>query len=182
MMEALIRVTSIRSQNPTGFGGCIFSGVSINEDGATLSAVSYFVVKASGAVLGMAKVQKGQWWKVSGVPLERRLDVNGYQVAEMQIDASQAVLTRPSGEHIISFLAENPAFERVGQVKARKLWEKFGNDLYEIFDSGNVALLATVLSNEISIQVAGEWSKYGDSRTLQWLQVEGLPWISVERF
>ena len=37
----------------------------------------------------------------------RLLEVNGYQVAETQIDASSAVLLRPSGEHIIAFMARS---------------------------------------------------------------------------
>ena len=39
MREArLVRVGSIRSQNPTGLGGCIFSGPVINERGDVLDA------------------------------------------------------------------------------------------------------------------------------------------------
>jgi exodeoxyribonuclease V alpha subunit len=77
---------------------------------------------------GRARVEPGQWWKVAGEPSRRLLEVNGYQVAETQIEASSAVLLRPSGEHIVAFMADSPAFEGIGQVKARKLWETFGED------------------------------------------------------
>lgn len=60
MSEArLVRVGSIRSQNPTGLGGCIFSGSIINELGGVLDARSYLVVKVPGALLGSVRVQVG---------------------------------------------------------------------------------------------------------------------------
>lgn len=173
-VEQTLRVTSVRSQNPRGFGGCIFSAKPIDELGRVQDATGYFVVKASGAALGGSRVEPGQWWKVVGEPSKRFLEVNGYLVAETQIDASSAVLLRPSGEHIVAFMADSPAFEGIGQVKARKLWDAFGERLYDHLDAGNVAELATVLTPDSAAQVATAWAKHGDSRTLQWLQAQGF--------
>lgn len=173
-VEQTLRVTAIRSQNPRGFGGCIFSAKPIDEQGRVEDAGSYFVVKATGSALGGARVEPGQWWKVAGEPSRRLLDVNGYQVAETQIEASSAVLLRPSGEHIVSFMADSPTFEGIGQVKARKLWETFGERLYEHLDCGNVAELSKVLTPASATQVVGAWAEHGDSRTLQWLQAQGF--------
>lgn len=173
-VEQTLRVTSIRSQSPRGFGGCIFSGKPIDDQGRVQDATGYFVVKASRAALGGSRVEPGQWWKVSGEPSKRLLEVNGYQVAETQIDASCAVLLRPSGEHIVAFMADSQAFEGIGRVKARRLWEAFGEDLYAHLDTGNVAELATVLTPDSAAQVAAAWAQHGDSRTLQWLQTQGF--------
>lgn len=174
MLEKTLRVTSIRSQSPKGFGGCIFTGKPIDDQGNVQDAAAYFVVKATGPTLGKALVQPGQWWKVAGEAVERALDVNGYSVVEWQIDASKAVLERPSGEHIVSFIADNPSFVGIGQVKARKLWDTLGAKLYDALDAADVDALATVLTPESATQVAGAWGQYGDSRTLQWLQAEGI--------
>ncbi len=174
MLEQTLRVTSIRSQSPLGFGGCIFTGKPIDDQGNVQDAATYYVVKATGTTLAKATVQPGQWWKVSGEAAERVLDVNGYKVAEWQIEASKAVLTRPSGEHIVSFIADNPAFEGIGRVKARKLWDTLGGKLYDALDASDVDALSTVLTPESAIQVVGAWAQYGDSRTLQWLQAEGI--------
>lgn len=174
MVDQTLRVTAIRSQNPRGFGGCIFTGKAIDDQGRVLNAGSYFVVKANQAALGGAPVQPGQWWKVSGEPSSRFIEVNGYQVAEMQLEVSSAVLLRPSGEHIVSFMADSPAFVGIGQVKARRLWETFGDNLYGLLDSGDAKALAAVLTPESGIQVVGAWAEHGDSRTLQWLQAQGF--------
>ena len=173
-LQQTLRVTSVRSQSPKGFGGCIFTGKPIDDHGNVQDAAAYYVVKATGPVLGKVLVQTGQWWQVSGEAAERQLDVNGFRVTEWQIDASRAHLLRPSGEHIVSFMAENPAFEGIGQVKARKLWDALGTRLYEALDAADVGLLATVLTPESAVQVASAWAQYGDSRTLQWLQAEGI--------
>lgn len=174
MHEITLRVTSIRSQSPKGFGGCIFTCKPIDESGDVKDAKAYYVVKATGLVLGEALVQTGQWWRVWGITAERTLDVNGYRISEWQIDAVKADLLRPSGEHIVLFLADNPSFVGIGQVKARKLWNKFGERLYVLLDTADVNKLATVLTPESALQVIGAWSQYGDSRTLQWLQAEGI--------
>lgn len=179
-LEKTLRVTSIRSQDPKGFGGCIFAGKPIDDRGNVQDAAAYYVVKATGPTLGKAMVQPGQWWKVSGESTVRVLDVNGYKVAEWQINASKAVLMRPSGGHIVSFIADNPAFEGIGQVKARKLWDALGSQLYEALDAADVGALAAVLTPESAIQVVGAWAQYGDSRTLQWLQAEGID-LSIGR-
>lgn len=137
-------------------------------------ATGYFVVKATALVLGGSRVEPGQWWRVAGKPSKRMLELNGYQVAETQIEASSALLLRPSGEHIVAFMAGSPAFEGIGQVKARKLWEAFGEDLYDHLDAGNVAELAKVLTLDSALQVVTAWAQHGDSRTLQWLQAQGF--------
>lgn len=169
-VEQTLRVTSIRSQNPRGFGGCIFSAKSIDDQGLVQDAAGYVVVNVPSSALGGVRVEPGQWWKVVGEPSRRLLEVNGYLVTETQIEASSAFLLRPSGEHIVTFMADSPAFEGIGQVKARKLWEAFGERLYEHLDGSNVAELATVLTPESAAQVAAAWAQHGDSRTLQWLQ------------
>lgn len=173
-IEQTLRVSAIRSQNPRGFGGCIFSAKPIDGNGRVEDAGSYFVVKATGSVLGGARVEPGQWWKVAGESSRRLLEVNGFQLSETQIEASSAVLLRPSGEHIVSFIASSPAFEGIGEVKARKLWEAFGERLYDYLDDGNVTELSKVLTPASAAQVSTAWAEHGDSRTLQWLQAQGF--------
>lgn len=173
-VEQTLRVTSVRSQNPRGFGGCIFSAKPIDDQGRVLDATGYFVVKATAGILGGCRVEPGQWWKVAGEPSKRLLEVNGYRVTETQLEASSAVLLRPSGEHIVAFMADSPGFQGIGQVKARKLWETFGDELYSHLDAGNVSALTTVLTPDSAAQVAVAWAEHGDSRTLQWLQAQGF--------
>lgn len=169
-----LRVSSIRSQNPRGFGGCIFTGIPVDDTGMVQDATTYYVVRASSDLLGATKVQLGQWWRVVGEPIEKVLAVNGYRITEWQIEPSDLSLALPSGEHIITLMAESPEFQGIGRVKGRRLWETFNEGLYAILEQGDLGALTSVLTEERARQVIVAWQLYGDTRTLQWLQRHGL--------
>jgi exodeoxyribonuclease V alpha subunit len=175
MSSQTIRVTAVRKQNPRGFGGAIFTGKQIADDGSMLDARTYLVVRASGKILAGQRVEPGQWWRVTGDMQSRVLEVERFRITERQISAQNAVLLRPSGEHLVTLLAENPEFDGIGLVKARKCWERFGERLYEILDSGDVESLSTVLTRRCAEKAVAAWSIYGDAETLQWLQKHGFP-------
>lgn len=169
-----LRVTGVRSQNPRGFGGAIFTGVPIDSTGTVLDACTYIVVKANRATLGATQVERGQWWSVRGPVAERRSLVDGYEVLEQQVDAEVADLAMPSGEHIVSYIAENAAFEGLGAVKARRLWERFGERLYALLDAGDPSPFAEVLTPDIADRLVQAWGQQGHSRVLQWLRAQGF--------
>ena len=60
-----VRVSAIRSQNPQGRGGAIFTGVEVGDDGARIDAKAHLVVKAPHWLLNTA-VEVGQFWRVTG--------------------------------------------------------------------------------------------------------------------
>ena len=104
----------------------------------------------------------------------RTVEVNGYRLVEQQVEATSAAMLRPSGEHIVTFMAESPSFEGIGMVKARRLWETFGERLYDILDHAEVDTLASVLTLDSARKAVSAWRVHGDSRTLQWLQAQGF--------
>ena len=169
-----LRVQSIRSQNPFGRGGCIFVGTEINDKGDIVDAKAYFVVKATGAQLGEARVQPGQWWSVTGEVQNYQRTTNGFLITEKQITAEDLALMQLSGEHIVQFIADSDEFEGIGMVKARKLWDTFGEQLYSLLDNAAVTELSTVLSPEMAEVAVAAWSQQGSTRTLQWLQGSGI--------
>jgi exodeoxyribonuclease V alpha subunit len=174
MSTHLLRVLTVRSQNPKGFGGCIFTGTSIDERGGVQDAKSYCVIRATNSVLGNTPVHIGEWWRVEGEIKKSDISVNGFKMVELQIDATDAVLILPSGEHIVAFMAENSEFRGIGHCKARRLWETFGNELYNILDRRDATPLTKLLTEDGARQVVTAWAKYGSTRTLQWLQSKGL--------
>lgn len=169
-----LRVTGVRSLNPLGFGGAIFTGIPVDAAGTVLDARSYTVVKASRATLGATKVERGQWWSISGSMSERRTTVDGFELVEQQVDAEVAQLVRPSGEHIVTYIAENPAFEGLGVAKARRLWDRFGEQLYQLLDAGQASAFTDVLTPEAAERLVVTWAAHGESQTLQWLQAAGF--------
>jgi exodeoxyribonuclease V alpha subunit len=170
----LIRVSSIRSDNPRGFGGCIFYGPEIDSTGNVLDAKEHFVVRASSATLGAVAVEIGQWWNVHGEASSRVRDINGYRVIEQQLDAEELELVLPAAEHLVSLLSKGDAFQGIGVVKARRLWETFGERLYDILDQGDKSALTTVVSLDSAESLLSGWQQFGDTRTLHWLHRQGI--------
>ncbi|WP_218511737.1 ATP-dependent RecD-like DNA helicase [Variovorax sp. dw_308] len=134
----------------------------------------HVVVRANALTLGEAIVQPGQCWNVSGKRSSRQRDINGYSVTEMQIDATRANLLRPVGEHIVTFLADNPAFAGVGRVKAHRLWEALNSRLYEVLESGDVSALRAYTGPEVAALTIAAWAQFGDTVMLQWLRGQKL--------
>lgn len=174
LSELVIRVSQVRSSNPLGRGGVIFSGRALNDDGEIVDGKTLYVVNAAYNVIGVGLVEPGQWWRVSGALSEQERIVDNYRFSEGQMEATDAVLIQPSGEHLVTLMADSPAFEGIGYVKARKLWERFGARLYEILDARDADVLATVLSPEVALQAVAAWGRYGDSKVLQWLHAQGF--------
>jgi exodeoxyribonuclease V alpha subunit len=119
-------------------------------------------------------IEVGQLWRVTGQAEPNTIVVNGYRLTESTLIPEAMELVRPSGEHIVTLLAECDAFAGIGMVKARRLWDKFGQDLYAILDNGDVKRLEEVMTAEAASNLAEAWHRWGDSFTLQWLQAKGF--------
>jgi exodeoxyribonuclease V alpha subunit len=174
LLELVIRVSRVRTSNPLGRGGVIFSGRAINDGGEIIDGKTLYVVKAAYNVIGVGLVEPGQWWRVSGTLSKHERIVDNYKFSELQMEAAEAVLVRPSGEHLITLMAESPDFEGIGYVKARRLWERFGTRLYDILDASDAGTLTSVLSPEVAHQTVAAWTQFGHSKTLQWLHAQGF--------
>ena len=174
-----LRVLAVRSQNPHGFGGAIFTGIAVDDKGLRSDATTHYVVTADWHVLPVT-VEQGQLWRVTGAPKPNTIVVNGYRVTEATIRAEAMQLARPSGHHIVTLLAEGESFVGIGQVKAQRLWDYFGEALYGVLDNGDVARLKEVMPQDMAARLIGAWRNWGDSFTVQWLQSNGFP-ISLGR-
>ncbi|NDV13812.1 ATP-dependent DNA helicase [Crenobacter caeni] len=169
-----VRVSAIRSQSPQGRGGAIFTGIEVDERGMRQDAKAHLVVKAPHWLLTTA-VEVGQLWIITGKVEASTIVVNGYRLTESTLTPEAMELLRPSGEHIVTLLAECDAFAGIGMVKARRLWGHFGHDLYAILDNGDVKRLEEVMTTDAAATLADAWHRWGDTFTLQWLQAKGFP-------
>jgi len=174
LVNKTVRVQSIRCQNPQGYGGAIFSGVAVDCQGNINDAKEIIVIKAPYALINGILIEKGQWWEVSGESEVYINEVNGYSLRELQIIPQQMQLIRPSGEHIVRLITENRAFQGVGEVKARQLWERFGDDLYIILDNADISKLSQVISTKVAHHIIDAWQQYGNTKTLQWFVQNGI--------
>jgi exodeoxyribonuclease V alpha subunit len=66
-------------------------------------------------------------------------------------------------------------FKGIGETKARELWSRFGERLYDILDTGCTKSLAEVLTPKKAAEVAEGWRAYYDGKVIAFLHKHGFP-------
>ena len=160
-----LRVISVRSRGK--FGGVIFSGRT--EDGQQYVAVCHHNL-----IHDSSMVEKGQQWSVQGISSLHESLVNGFRLRETQIAAEHAELVRPAGRNIIGWIAACEDCPGVGQVKATKLWDRFGASLTDLIEHKDIAALAEVINEEAAELLCLAFAKHQVADTLLWLDQVGI--------
>jgi exodeoxyribonuclease V alpha subunit len=166
-LSVQLRVTSIRSRGKCG--GAIFSGVT--EGGDNFVAVCDYHLVPDPSLL-----DKGQIWTVAGSSsIREHYAANGFKIKETQITAISAQLLRPAGRNIIAWIAESSDTVGIGQVKARKLYDRFGPALIDLIEQKDIVALAEVISQESADLLCQAFDKHAVASTLSWLDQIGIP-------
>lgn len=174
-MTADLQTVSLRVQRvrKRSAGAVVFAGLAIDSAGAAEPKAPRYAVLAPRRML-TAEVQEGQWWRVSGAFEDVSFDVDGWQVHERRLQATKLELLRPSGEHIVQLLARSPAFPGIGEVKARKLWDSLGSELYDALETRDHARLAEYIGADLATVLLDGWTTYGDADAVTAFQRMGL--------
>lgn len=142
-------------------GGAIFSGTTADEQNVR--------VVASAAALGRPPVP-GEAWFVSG-------DLRVHATHGEQLHATSCRYELPRGRLITRFLAEHPDFVGIGETKANRLWDAFGERLPATLAAGDVDALGDVLTRPMAIRLVEVWAeKRVDAETVEFLDRHGLDW------
>ncbi|MDP1594599.1 MAG: AAA family ATPase [Gallionella sp.] len=165
-LSVQICITSIRNRGRSG--GVIFSGTTDNGD-------SYVVACNYRLIPEPSVVDKGQIWAVKGAASIREFEANGFRRKETQIQAETAQLMRPSGRNVINWIAECPDCPGIGQVKASKLYKRFGPSLIDHIEQKNIGALTEFISEESAQILCHAFDKHNVANTLLWLDQTGLP-------
>ena len=151
---------TVRKVWPGTSGGAVFTGQ--DDDGALHRVV------ADAAVL-YRPPGIGERWDVAGpVRINPRFGP--------QVHAERAVPIRVQGELLLRFLARNQAFQGVGEARARRLWDAFGEGLNAILDTGDVPRLAEVLGPDLATSLVDAWREsQAEVSVVRWLEVHRFP-------
>ncbi len=169
----LLRITGIRYSSAKGI---ICAGLEVDFKGNKLSPTTVFVVKSYHQHTPK-DIAIGEWYEIyGGKRTEKNVSADGYKHKEIQIDGPDSVvLQRPSGEHIVQALADNPKYERIGVVKARKLWDTFGDELFSILDSADVPTLAKIINPNLAQKMVDVWQEHAGSDVYRFFQKVKFP-------
>ncbi|WP_079433399.1 ATP-dependent RecD-like DNA helicase [Zoogloea sp. LCSB751] len=168
-----LRITTIVSRK---WGGCIFNGTFIDpSSGLVTETGAYANVKVSPSVLGGFQPQVGMWVAVEGEATVERRQFDGIVRSAHVITAKGFTYLRPSGEHLIRFLADSEGFAGVGIARARRLWDRFGDDLYRILDEGQDSALLDLLPTDVAANLMRVWADVASSDVVRWLHDSNFP-------
>jgi exodeoxyribonuclease V alpha subunit len=181
--SGIVQVRNIISSDPLGFGGCIFGGYQVNEGGAQLSDL-YLIVKADAKMLSRGSaVSQWEHWQVSGDAEEYITVGDGYARKELRVKADELYMVRQTGETIVKYLSESDKFRGtgVGETKARQLYNRFGEALYEILGNNDIDMLSEVINRESALKLTAIWRANACSRFCSFLQSSRLPFKIAAR-
>jgi exodeoxyribonuclease V alpha subunit len=167
----LVRVLNVRVQNRNG---CIFRAQRITDDGEIVDTHAEVTAQVHSKAVGV-KVVKGQWWDLAGhLTTKSFINAGGFEMTEehLEVGPGGASLRLPSGAHIVDFLSTR--FDGIGTRTAEKLWETFREQLIPLLDQRDYQALAEVVSPEKTRVLIEGWQQEGLSKTLQWLQSNGI--------
>ncbi|GAA0856462.1 AAA family ATPase [Aliiglaciecola litoralis] len=98
--------------------------------------------------------------------LEKQVTINDSSYNRRFVTTTNFTLVRSTGSLIIKLLANSNKFKSIGERKAARLWERFGEKLYSILDQGEIDELVKVLSLPIAESLIEAWELYAHTDAL----------------
>ncbi len=144
-----------------GNGAAIFSGVT--DTGQRLRVVA--------APKALARVPvAGEIWFVIG-------ELRQSTQYGPQVHATSGRYVLPRGQLITRYLASHPDFAGIGDGKAQRLWEAFGERLAPTLSAGDIDALEAVLTRSAAIRLVEVWAdKKIEAEAIDFLDAHGFDW------
>ncbi|WP_179959347.1 ATP-dependent DNA helicase [Marinobacter changyiensis] len=156
-------------------------GVSVKRDGARSNTRQIFVISANKTLLPI-EPDVGQIWIVDGRAVTNNVEKNGFLIEEIRLQATEMKIELPNtGEQFIRFVSSQKEFAGIGEVKARKLWNWYGEDLLLIIMNKERFLLQDHLSERAMEALFAGFEKYAALEHSVFFAKNGVPQNIVQR-
>lgn len=169
-----LRLTSVWQYTKTWV---VFSGVPLARGSfRSRSGRMVLVVKTPPDILPM-KPCIGQHWCITGKAEDRIANHDGFKVTERHfLEPHKLTVTLPhDGEDFIRFIAREPDFKGIGEVKAREIWSLFGRQIFVLLDNRDTETLAQALTERLVESLLDGYEKYANLRYTTWLADHQIP-------
>jgi exodeoxyribonuclease V alpha subunit len=102
--------------------------------------------------------------------LQKKIVHNGVKFNRKIITTTNFTLVRSEGSLIIKLLSSGK-FRGVGELKAKRLWQRFGDELYDILDTSRIDLLTSDFEGRLTPKTANNliksWNSYLNTDALK---------------
>ncbi|WP_261916797.1 AAA family ATPase, partial [Vibrio aestuarianus] len=173
--RGLLRVTSLGYETDDAY---VFRAVAVNGDGDRVSAKKYFYVKVLDNALPVLP-SVGQIWKINAKTTTSKDVVRGgAELTEVFINAKSARLIVPETENLFTrFIQTEPAFVGVGERIARRLWGKFGVEVYDLLEKKDIERLQCVkgVTEKVAEGLISGWECYENLKQIAWFDKHQIP-------
>lgn len=163
-VRLIITDVSSRGRN----GGAIVVGL-------TESNQRYSVILDYHLLSDSTLIDRGQEWEAGGTEEIWRGMVRGRLVERRQIRAKSARLLKPGGQNIIHWISRSPDCAGIGLVKAKALWNAFGDSLAVLIENWDVDALTSILTSDSAQMLCNAFKKNQTLKSLMWLDQIGIP-------
>lgn len=96
--------------------------------------------------------------------LHKNVKINNLKYNRKIVTTSNFTLVRSKGSLIIKLIGNSNKFKGIGELKAKRLWERFGEGLYDILDNKNVEELTSNFEGRLTTKTAtnlvNAWESY----------------------
>lgn len=156
-----VRVSVLRLLSVLADGAVIFSASA--EKGGAIRIV------ASSHVFPRVPVP-GEAWVIEGA-------IRDSEKYGTQLHASSARCELPRGRLLVRYLSEHPDFRGIGVVKAKRLWDAFGERLAQVLSDRETDQVERVVGAPLARRIVDVWGdKKAESAMIEFLDAHGLDW------
>ncbi|TWX67150.1 AAA family ATPase [Colwellia demingiae] len=144
--DLTVRITKIFTSTKKTKDYILFSAVSVHKtEHRVLSKIDYYTIKAPDTI--SPDPHEGEIWSIKGnASYEETPSFDGkYYIKKHHVNVVKAELIlskNPIG--FKSFIADTPHFKGIGLSTAEKLWQEFGENIYQILENKDLAKLMTL--------------------------------------
>ncbi|MDT5270389.1 MAG: exodeoxyribonuclease alpha subunit [Acidobacteriota bacterium] len=160
-MSSSTVTVAISTVHPGPYGGAVFTGKDLAGRLIRAIADSKSMLRAP---------LKGEIWELTG-------KVVWHPKYGDQLHIEQSKLLPPAGRLLLNYLTTHPNFRGIGigQAKASRLYEKFGDQLPSILDEERIEVLYSVLDKEAAQKLIETWQKTSnESSVIAFLDKHGI--------
>ncbi|ELS3713238.1 AAA family ATPase [Vibrio fluvialis] len=141
----------------------------------SVSAKSFVMVEVSEKYLNV-EPRAGQVWELFGSMRAELIERNGYELTQCNFFNPEAKMVLPeTAEEFIQFIAKEPDFGGIGEVKARKLFEAFGVRLFDLLETGVTKDISDLFTPRLAKNLLAGYRKYENLKHAIYLANMGVP-------